>query len=91
MATMTIKKEIPIDFEVVLTDKCYSFNLREEIALRSDVRDGNIQRDCWASFEPIRVKEEQILLFASHEGQWKVADEKIQKAYKEYLAEKALL
>lgn len=90
--TITIKKEIPVDFEARVKDYHYSFNLKEEITLRHDVRDGSVDfNSCWSHFEPIKIVDEKILKFCGSNGQWVQADEIVQNAYQDYLANKQLL
>ena len=88
--TLIIKKEIPVDFSVNNENHLYSFNLKEEILYKEEIRDGKID-SYWGRYEPIRITNEQIMWFDGSDGRWRYMSPEIQIAYKEYLAEKELL
>jgi hypothetical protein len=91
METLTIKREIPVHFKVILEDKYqYSFNIDEKIVHIAEIRNGRVDT-FWGGFHPIQIVDNKIQLFERSDGRWAPVVEKIQKAYEEFLIEKELL
>ncbi len=86
---LTIKKEIPVDFNVRAGNYLYSFNLTEEIVFRDEIREDKITG--WGGYYTCRIKDDAIQMFSYNDGYWYNVEPEIQQAYREFLAEKELL
>jgi len=88
---MIIQKEIPVDFEVQIDEHIYSFSLKEEIYLKSEVESSGSISSWYSTFHPFKYTDDVVFMFDSRDGRWRYAQDEIQKAYKNAIANNALL